>query len=132
VFDCRITLAGDLSDRFHAGHSHHRLSLFADAGETPAQIVIDENTRAQRAIERAPAYRLLETFGLRAQPGAAPHRARLSEHDAALAHGEPHERLARRDPAATDARALRSAEAPRSRHSAVTCSPVSASASFWW
>ena len=49
VFDGRITLAGDLSDRFHAGHSPHRLSLLADAGETSAQIVVDENARAERA-----------------------------------------------------------------------------------
>ena len=133
VFDGRAALAGDLSDRFHAGHSPHRLSLLADVGEAPAQIVVDEDARAQRAIERAPARRPAPNSPARGHSQAPrPRGARRGEHDTAVAQREPHECVARRDPPATDTRAPRSADMPlRAVTPPSPARPVSASASFW-
>ncbi len=133
VGDRRAALLRDLSDWSHAGHLPHRLSLLADVGEAPAQIVVDGHARAQGAIERAPALRLFKTVGLWAQPGATPHGVPVGEHDAsAAAASAARASSLGGDLPATDAGASRCAGLDLRRHSAVTCPPVSASASFRW
>jgi hypothetical protein len=131
VGDGRAALLRDISDRSHASHLPHRLSLIADVGEASAQIFVDGHARPQGAVESPPARRLLETVRLWAEPGSAAGRVRFGDHDALALQGQSHERVDRGDSPAADAGALRRAGLTGRRHSAVTCPAVSASASFW-
>ncbi len=138
VVDGRTTLLGDVGNQFLAGHSPHRLSLRAGTGEAPAQIVVDRDTAAERAIERAAPQRGLETRLLRAEPSAPAGAAgddRVGDLDALAAHREVHERVARRAATAPDAGAQRSRRCGCGHHSDATCwlasASVSVSASFW-